>query len=74
MDGTPADLELIDETIILVKALPINEEYFDKIAKIANAEESDFDDLQNIPPTEMRMMFNYLNKIILFTMFNFKCE
>ena len=74
MDGSPADLSMIDDTILLVKALPISEDYFDDIAKQANLQLSDFDDLQNIPDREMRMMFNLLNKIILFTMFNFKCE
>ena len=73
MNGQPADLESIDQTIILVKALPISEDYFNDIVKTTVGEDSNFDDLQNIPDHDMKLIFNYLNKIILFTMFNLCC-
>jgi len=36
---------MINETILLIKALPIEEDYFDQIAKTRMAQEEDFDDL-----------------------------
>ena len=72
--GHQYDLSMINETTLLIKALPIEEDYFDQIAKSTRAKEEDFNDLQNIPPENMKLIFNYLNKIVLFTMFNISCS
>ena len=59
--------------MFFVKALPISEEYFDELAARSNVP-AKFDDLADIPDDDMKMIFNFLNKIVLFTVFSLRCE
>jgi len=72
-DGSKPDLDLINEARFFIKALPVSKEYFKELSAAAGAPNT-FDSIHSIPKQELQIIFNHLNRIILFTMFNLSCE